>query len=157
MDEQTRSNLAASGWKYPYFMSGYVRFKDHEGYPALNPPWGTLNAIDLNKGEIKWKVTLGDHPELVEQGISGWGSENYGGPVSTAGNLVFIAATMDEKLRAFHKETGELLWESSLPAAGYATPAVYAVEGKQYVVIACGGGKLDSPSGDAYVAFALTD
>ncbi len=138
-------------WKHPYFMSGYVRFKDHEGYPAITPPWGTLNAIDLAKGELRWKITLGSHP-----GVDGdTGAENYGGPLVTAGDIVFIAATLDEKFRAFDRASGDLLWEVSLPAAGYATPSTYMIDGTQYVVIACGGGKLGTKSGDAYVAYSL--
>jgi quinoprotein glucose dehydrogenase len=139
----------------PYTMTGYNRFFDPEGYPAVKPPWGTLNAIDLNKGEIMWKVPLGELPELVARGRPRTGTENYGGPVVTAGGLIFIGATKDEKFRAFDKRTGEVLWETTLPAGGYATPATYAVGGKQYVVIAAGGGKMGTKSGDAYVAFAL--
>jgi len=142
-------------WPYPYVMNGYQRFKDQDGYPAITPPWGTLNAIDLNSGELKWKVTLGEYPGLEGNYQQPTGTESYGGAVVTAGNVLFIAATMDEKIRAFDKRNGELLWEAGLPAAGYATPAVYAVDGRQYVVIACGGGKLGTKSGDAYVAFAL--
>lgn len=144
-------------WPYPYVMNGYKKFKDQDGFPAITPPWGTLNAIDLNTGEIKWKVTLGEHPDLVGAYEQPTGTESYGGPVVTAGNLLFIAATMDEKIRAFDRRNGDLLWEAQLPAAGYATPSVYAVDGRQYLVIACGGGKLNTKSGDAYVAFALPE
>lgn len=144
-------------WTYPYVMTGYNRFKTPDGYPAISPPWGTLNAIDLNTGEMAWKIPLGEHPKLVAKGIRNTGSENYGGPVVTAGGVLFIAATLDEKFRAFDKKTGNLLWETTLPAAGHATPATYSVKGKQYVVIACGGGKLDTKPGDAYVAFALPE
>ncbi len=140
---------------YPYYLNGYRKFLDQEGYPALSPPWGTLNAINLNTGKISWKVTLGEYPELVAEGIPPTGTESYGGPLVTAGGLVFMAGTPDEKLRAFDKDTGSLLWETQLPAAGYATPATYAVDGKQYVVIACGGGKLGTQSGDFYMAFVL--
>jgi quinoprotein glucose dehydrogenase len=139
----------------PYTHTGYNRFLDGNGYPAVKPPWGTLNAIDLNAGEIRWRRPLGEYPELTRRGIAVTGTENYGGPVVTAGGLLFIAATRDERFRAFDKETGELLFETSLPAGGYATPATYSVAGKQYVVIACGGGKMGTKSGDAYVAFSL--
>jgi quinoprotein glucose dehydrogenase len=139
----------------PYTTTGYNRFIDQEGYPAVKPPWGTLNAINLNKGTIEWKVPLGEFKELTERGIPQTGTENYGGPAVTAGGLVFIAASKDEHIRAFDKDTGEELWKYKLPVGGYATPAVYAVDGKQYVVIAAGGGKMGTPSGDYYIAFAL--
>ncbi len=137
-----------------YTHTGYNRFLDPQGYPGVKPPWGTLNAIDLNAGTLAWRVTLGEYPELTKRGIKPTGGENYGGPVVTAGGLVFIGATKDEKIRAFDAANGKTLWEASLPAAAHATPAVYAVDGKQYVVIAAGGGK-GTRSGDAYVAFAL--
>ena len=138
----------------PYSATGYNKFLTKEGYPAIAPPWGTLNAIDLNTGQLIWKDTLGDYPELKARGLH-TGTENYGGPVVTAGGLIFIAATSDSKIRAFNKRTGQLLWEENLPACGFATPAVYEVAGKQYIVIACGGGKLKQKSGDSYVAFSL--
>ncbi len=141
----------------PYTMTGYNRFLDKNGYPGIIPPWGTLNAVDLNSGKLLWKVPLGEYPELKQKGIPPTGTENYGGSVVTKGGLVFIAATKDEKIRAFDKTTGKMVWEFSLPAAGYATPSIYSVSGKQYVVIACGGGKIGSKSGDSYVAFALPD
>lgn len=141
-----------------YKTDGYNKFLDPDGYPAVEPPWGTLNAIDLNEGEIVWKIPFGEFPELVEQGLPDTGSENYGGPVVTAGGLLFIGATnFDRKFRAFDKANGELLWETTLPAAGNATPAVYEVHGKQFVVIAAGGGKWGNPSGGTYVAFAIPD
>ena len=139
----------------PYTMTGYNRWLDTNGYPALKPPWGTLNAIDLNTGEYRWRVTLGEWPELKAKGVPPTGTENYGGPVVTAGGLVFIAASRDEHIRAFDRKTGKELWKAKLPAAGYATPATYSVNGRQYVVIACGGGKIGTKSGDTYVAFAL--
>lgn len=139
----------------PYAMTGYNRFQDRNGYPGIKPPWGTLNAINLNTGKLLWKVPLGEFSELTQKGLSPTGTENYGGPLVTKGGLVFIAATKDEKIRAFDKETGKVVWESKLPSAGYATPATYTIEGRQYVVIACGGGKIGSKSGDSYVAFAL--
>lgn len=135
-------------------VTAYRTFKDPGGYPAIKPPWGTLNAIDLNTGKIKWKVPLGIYPELIEKGLPPTGSENYGGPIVTAGGVVFIGATKDKKLRAFDKDTGELLWEATLPTGGFATPATYMAEHKQYVVIAAGGGRGTSP-GDYYIAFAL--
>jgi quinoprotein glucose dehydrogenase len=138
----------------PYTCTGYNKFLTKEGYPATMPPWGTLTAVDLNQAKIVWRDTLGDYPELKARGIHS-GTENYGGSVVTAGGLLFIAATSDAKFRAFNKRTGQLLWETDLPAAGFATPAVYEVDGREYVVIACGGGKLHKKSGDAYVAFAL--
>jgi quinoprotein glucose dehydrogenase len=137
-----------------YKGTGYNKFLTKEGYPAVAPPWGTLTAINLNTGEVAWKDTLGDYPELKARGIHS-GTENYGGSVVTAGGVLFIAATRDEKFRVYNKRTGAMLFETDLPAAGFATPAVYEVNGKQYIVIACGGGKLKSKSGDAYVAFAL--
>ena len=141
----------------PYSHDGYNRFLDPEGYPAVKPPWGTLNAIDLDKGEIVWQVPLGEFPELAAGGMAGTGSENYGGPIVTAGGLVFIGASnFDRKFRAFDKADGRLLWESVLPASGNATPATYEVAGRQFVVIAAGGGKSGAPSGGSYVAFALS-
>jgi len=141
----------------PYTHTGYNRFLDPDGYPAVKPPWGTLNAINLNTGEYLWRIPLGEYPELAAQGLKHTGTENYGGPIVTAGGLVFIGATnFDKKFRAFDKSTGQLLWEATLPFAGNATPATYAVHGHQFVVIAAGGGKdAKSPSGGVYVAFAL--
>ncbi|MCI0539482.1 MAG: pyrroloquinoline quinone-dependent dehydrogenase [Verrucomicrobiales bacterium] len=141
--------------RIPYSMTGYNRWLDTNGYPAVKPPWGTLNAINLNTGEYKWRVPLGEFPALKARGLPPTGTENYGGPVATAGGLVFIAATKDEMFRAFDRKTGKLLWQTKLPAGGYATPSTYAVNGRQFVVIACGGGKMGTKSGDAYVAFAL--
>ncbi|MDP5170748.1 MAG: PQQ-binding-like beta-propeller repeat protein [Bacteroidia bacterium] len=138
-----------------YVSSGYKRFLDKAGYPAISPPWGLLTAIDLNAGEIKWQIPLGEYPELVAKGIPVTGTENYGGPLVTASGLTFIAATKDEKIRAFSTATGDLLWEANLPAGGYATPAMYEANGKQYLIVACGGGKMGTKSGDAYVAFAI--
>lgn len=139
----------------PYTMTGYNRWLDTNGYPAIKPPWGTLNAIDLNTGEYRWRVPLGEYPELSAKGVPPTGTENYGGPVVTAGGLIFIAASRDENIRAFDRKTGKELWKARLPAAGYATPSTYSVGGRQFVVIACGGGKIGTRSGDAYVAFAL--
>ena len=141
-----------------YVMTGYRRFVDPDGYPATAPPWGTLNALDLKTGKYLWRIPLGEYPELAAKGMTNTGSENYGGPVVTAGGLLFIAATnFDHKIRAFDKKTGKLLWQATLPFAGNATPATYEVHGRQYVVIAAGGSTMNprGPIGGVYVAFAL--
>jgi quinoprotein glucose dehydrogenase len=138
-----------------YNFTGYNKFLTKEGYPAINPPWGTLNAINLNTGELVWKIPLGEFPELKAKGIPATGRENYGGPLVTAGGVLFIGASADGKFRAINKNTGKIIWETDLPAPGVATPAVYEVNGKQYVVIACGGSKWGGKSSDKYVAFAL--
>jgi quinoprotein glucose dehydrogenase len=143
-----------------YRFTGYHKFLDPDGYPAVAPPWGTLNAINLNTGEYAWKIPLGEYPELAAQGLKNTGTENYGGPIVTAGGLVFIAATnFDRKFRAFDKLTGKLLWEYTLPFGGNATPITYELRGKQYVVIYATGGKAvrDASSSGIYVAFALPD
>ncbi|GGB87392.1 outer membrane protein assembly factor BamB family protein [Dyadobacter sediminis] len=139
----------------PFVNNGNVQFRDQDNYPAIKPPWGTLNAVDLNTGEYLWKVTLGEYPELTGKGIPPTGTENHGGPIVTAGGLLFIAATYDEKLRAFDTRTGKVVWEYKLPAGGFATPATYMVNGKQYIVIAAGGTRYGLKSGGSYVAFAL--
>jgi len=133
----------------------FERWVDIQGYPAVKPPWGTLNAINLNTGEYLWRVPLGEVEELTARGVPVTGTSNYGGPIVTAGGLVFIAGTPDRRIRAFDRQSGKVLWEYTLPAAGYATPATYSAAGRQYVVIACGGGKLGSPSEDLYIAFSL--
>jgi quinoprotein glucose dehydrogenase len=140
-----------------YHFTGYRKFLDLDGYPAVVPPWGTLNAIDLNTGKFLWRVPLGQYPDLVARGMPDTGSENYGGPVLTASGVLFIGATIyDRKFRAFDAETGKLLWQAELPYAGTATPSTYMIDGRQYVVIATSGAR-DSkgPQGAAYVAFAL--
>jgi glucose dehydrogenase len=140
-----------------YRFTGYRKFLDPDGYPAISPPWGTLNAIDLNTGEYLWKIPFGEYPDLAASGMRNTGSENYGGPIVTAGGLVFIGATdFDRKFHAYDSRTGRLLWEALLPFAGVATPMTYMVDGKQYVVIAAGGGRDPKwPTGGEYVAFAL--
>lgn len=136
-----------------YQTDGYNKFLDPEGYPAVKPPWGTLNAIDLNTGEYVWKQPFGEYPQLADKTT---GTENYGGPLVTAGGLLFIGATNhDKQFRAFDKATGKLLWSTTLSAGGNATPATYMVGGTQYVVIAAGGGKSGAASGGTYHAFAL--
>jgi quinoprotein glucose dehydrogenase len=145
---------AAERPRYSY--NGYPKFLDHEGYPASKPPWGTLNCLDLNTGKLVWRVPLGEHEELTAQGVKQTGTENFGGAIVTAGGLVFCAGTRDAKLRAFDAGTGLELWAARLPFAGTAPPATYEVNGRQFVVVAAtGGGKLGTPVGDAYVAFAL--
>jgi quinoprotein glucose dehydrogenase len=137
-----------------YVIKSWRKLTDQDGYPGVKPPWGTLNAIDLNSGEYKWRVPLGEYPELAKKGIPTTGTESYGGPVATAGGLIFIAGTRDEKIRAFDKTTGKVVWEYQLPAGGYATPITYEAAGKQYVVIAAGGGRGGKPGG-YYVAFSF--
>ncbi len=140
----------------PYRITGYEKFVDQEGYPAIAPPWGELVAINLNQGEITWRTTLGEYAELTARGVPQTGTESFGGAIVTAGGLVFIGGTRDEMFRAFDKASGKLLWQAKLPAGGYATPATYSVNGKQYIVIAAsGGGKLGTKLGDSIVAFTL--
>jgi quinoprotein glucose dehydrogenase len=141
----------------PYAFAGFRRWTDQQGYPAIEPPWGTLNAVDLNTGVIKWKVPLGEYKELTARGIPPTGTENYGGPVVTAGGLIFIGATADETIRAFDKDTGAILWKAALPFGGNATPSTYMINGRQYVVISAGGAKSGRPAGGSIVAFALPD
>lgn len=141
----------------PYAFDGYKKFLDPDGYPAISPPWGTLSALDVNTGNYVWKQPLGEYPELAAQGLKNTGSENYGGAVITAGGLLFIAATVyDNQFRAFDKATGKLLWQTTLPAAGIATPATYSIKGKQFVVIGASGGKnAKAKPGGAIMAYAL--
>jgi quinoprotein glucose dehydrogenase len=141
--------------RIPYRFNGYNRWLDSKGYPAIAPPWGTLSAIDLNTGKYVWSVTLGEFKALTAKGIPPTGTENYGGPVVTAGNVLFIAATEDSMFRAFDKRTGEVLWETQLPASAFATPSTYDGERPAVCVVACGGSKGGTPAGDSYVAFAL--
>jgi quinoprotein glucose dehydrogenase len=141
-------------YKPAYVQKKWERFTDQFGYPGIKPPWGTLNAIDLNTGEYLWRVPLGEYPELAKKGVPTTGTVSYGGPLATAGGLVFIAGTKDEKIRAFDRKTGKMVWEYQLPAGGFATPITYEINGKQYVVIAAGGGRGQKTGGD-YIAFAL--
>ncbi len=154
--KQEDKTVAMESTPTRYVHNGWNILQDEDGYPGVKPPWGTLNAIDLNKGEILWQVPLGEYKELMDKGLPPTGTQNLGGSVVTAGGLVFIGATKDEKFRAFDKRTGKVVWEYKLPFGGYATPSIYQVKGKQYIVIAAGGGgKVGSPSGDSYVAFRL--
>jgi quinoprotein glucose dehydrogenase len=143
--------------RQPYVFRGFQQWADHEGYPAISPPWGTLNAVDMNTGELKWKVTLGEFPALTKRGIPPTGAMNYGGPVVTASGLLFIAATTDETIRAFDKDTGKLLWQAKLPFSGNSTPSVYSVNGKQYLIVSAGGHRsvVGRPFGGSIVAFTL--
>ena len=156
-DELAGARSATSSSAPPFAFSGFRRYLDAEGYPAIKPPWGTLNAVDLNTGEIKWKVPLGEYAKLTARGIPPTGTENYGGPVVTAGGLIFIGATADETFRAFDKRTGAILWQTKLPFGGNATPSTYMIKGRQYVVISAGGGKSGRPAGGSIVAFALPE
>jgi quinoprotein glucose dehydrogenase len=153
--EVTSSIKITSKPVVPYKHAGYHKFLDSKGLPGIAPPWGTLNAIDLNTGEYVWKIPFGETPSLQQKGFPQTGSESYGGPVVTATGLLFIAAAKDGKFRAFDKKNGKLLWETQLPAAAFATPATYQVNGKQFIVMACGGEKLGTPKGNKIVAFAL--
>ncbi len=138
-------------------MNVYNRFVDKDGYPGIKPPWGTLDAVDLTSGKLLWKVPLGEYPELTKRGIPITGTELYGGPLVTKGGLVFVA------LHQRTKKYGLLINAPANRFSGtkitlrpaYATPSTYSIDGKQYVVIACGGGKIGSKSGDSYVCFAL--
>jgi quinoprotein glucose dehydrogenase len=153
---EIKSAATATALPDRYTIDGYPLFLDPHGVPAISPPWGTLNAIDLITGDIVWKVPLGEYPQLVAKGIRNTGTLNFGGAVATAGGVIFVAATADEKIRAFEKSSGRILWEHQLPAGGYATPSLYMVDGRQYVAIAAGGsGKNATKSGDSIIAFAL--
>jgi quinoprotein glucose dehydrogenase len=154
LPKEANSN-ANTGYQTPFQMTGYNKFLDSKGLSALSPPWGTLNAIDLNTGKYVWKIPFGDEPSLAQQGITGTGAENYGGPIVTASGLLIIGAAKDGKLRIYESKTGKLLRVITLPAAAFATPSTYQVNGKQYIVIACGGTKLGTPKGNKYIAYSL--
>jgi quinoprotein glucose dehydrogenase len=141
---------------FRFGITGYEKFVDEEGYPAVKPPWGHITAIDLATGDFAWREVLGEYPELVARGRKRTGTFLLGGCIATAGGLIFVAASADEKIRALDSSSGAVLWEHKLPAGGYATPSTYSAGGKQYVVIACGGGNRQrTPSGDNFVAFSL--
>lgn len=156
-DHDAIYSSTAEGAPMKYRITGSRDFLDPDGFPAIKPPWGTLNAIDLNTGKYLWKIPLGEYPALAALGMKNTGTENYGGPIVTAGNVLFIGATVyDKKFRAFDSLSGRLLWETVLPFSAVATPATYMIDGKQYVVVSSGGGKdPKSPSGSAFIAFAL--
>jgi len=140
-----------------YTFTGYRKFLDPDGYPAIAPPWGTLNAIDLKTGKYVWKIPFGEYPDLAAKGLKNTGTENYGGPIVTAGGVLFIGATIyDRQFRAFDTRDGKLLWQAELPYSGVATPSTYMIDGKQYVVIASSAARdPKAPQGGAYVAFSL--
>lgn len=159
LDQQRAASVSEpADLKPSYAVKGYNRFLDPDGYPATAPPWGTLNALDLKTGKLRWRQPFGIYPELIEQGLPPTGTENFGGPVVTKTGVLFIGATRDERFRAYHADTGRLLWEYQLPYGGYATPSTYEIDGRQYVVIpATGGGKLGTPAGDVMIAFTLRE
>ncbi len=154
-DKQEVTPEKPTTYPLPYKHKGYMKFFDSNGNPAITPPWGTMHAIDLNTGEYIWSIPFGETLSLKAQGITGTGCENYGGPVVTENGLLFIGATKDGYFRVFDKHNGTLLWEYELPAAAFATPAMYMVDGKQYIAIACGGEKLGTEKGNQIIAFAL--
>jgi quinoprotein glucose dehydrogenase len=142
----------------PYVATGHHEFRDPDGFPVNCRPWGTLSAIDLDRGKIRWQTPLGTYPALEAKGLPPTGTFNIGGPLVTAGGLVFIGAAMDERFHAFDKLTGKLLWEFQMDAGGYATPATYEIDGRQFVIIAAGGGgKPETKAGNAFYCFALPD
>ncbi|PRX57015.1 PQQ-binding-like beta-propeller repeat protein [Flagellimonas meridianipacifica] len=143
--------------KLPYRHLGYTKFLDSNGLPAIDPPWGTLHAINMNTGDYVWSITLGDTPGLENKTGEHTGCESYGGPIITENGLLFIAGTKDGFFRIFDRHNGKLLWQYKLPAASFATPATYQVNNKQYIALACGGEKLGTPKGNKIIAFALPD
>ncbi|WP_091870988.1 outer membrane protein assembly factor BamB family protein [Pricia antarctica] len=145
------------GFEGVYDVKLRTKVYDEQGYPGIKPPWGTVSAIDISSGEYLWKVPVGEFPELTERGIPITGTEIYGGPIVTGSDLIFIAGTRDERIRALDKTTGKVVWEHQLPAAGFATPITYEVNDKQYIVIAAAGGTRGLKPGDNYIAFALPD
>ena len=150
-----KTNILAINEEVFYTSTGYNKFITNDGYPAINPPWGTLNSINLNTGKLDWKIPLGQTDIGIENNVI-TGTENYGGPIVTKSGIIIIAATADNKIRAFNSKNGELLWEETLPFSGFATPSYFEIEGNPYIAIASGGGKLGTKSGDKYVVFSIT-
>ena len=150
-----KTNILAINEEVFYTSTGYNKFITNDGYPAINPPWGTLNSINLNTGKLDWKIPLGQTDKGIENNVI-TGTENYGGPIVTKSGIIIIAATADNKIRAFNSKNGELLWEEILPFSGFATPSYFEIEGNPYIAIASGGGKLGTKSGDKYVVFSIS-
>jgi len=134
-------------------VTAYSYFRAPDGYLAIKPPWGTMNSVDVSTGEYDWRVPLGNVPEKQKPGAPETGIESWGGPMVTAGGLLFISATRDHKFRAFDSSTGDVLWQIDLPNGGFANPASYMVDGIQYVVLAVSATE-EAPSGSV-MAFAL--
>jgi quinoprotein glucose dehydrogenase len=153
--EASGDQAGNTAYKLPYKHKGYNKFLDANGLPAIDPPWGTLHAIDLNDGSYLWSVPFGETPGLKQKDGSPTGTENYGGPVVTENGLLFIGASRDGYFRVYNKHSGELLWKYLLPAPAFATPATYEVKGRQFIAIACGGEKLGTPKGNKIIAFSL--
>lgn len=149
----------------PAIMSNPATYRfltDHEGYPGIKPPWGSLTAIDLNTGRFRWRKTLGEYKELTQRGLPPTGTPNLGGTLATRGNLVFVGATCDQTFRAFDSRTGKILLQHPLPASAFAAPSTYSVGGRQYIVIAAsGGGHAKTfgfdrgPMSDSFICLAL--
>ena len=159
LDIQTpvKEKVEVDPTKPPYRHLGYQKFLDQNGLPGIDPPWGTLAAVDMNAGSILWQRTFGQVDSLIDLGFPETGIENYGGPIITDNGLLIIAATKDEKIRIFDRESGTLLWIDELPASSFATPATYEVDGKQFIALACGGEKLGRKPGNKIIAYALKE
>lgn len=144
------------GEPFRYGLTTREQLLDHEGYPGIKAPWGYITAIDLDSGDFKWRIVNGEFDELKKRGIPKTGCNSHGGTITTGGGLVFMAGTFDRRMRAYDSSNGKVLWEFELPAGGFATPSTYEANGKQYVVIAAGGGKNGSKATDEFYSFALS-